>query len=73
MDQHDIARYRATAPRPAQSATLATMRARIAELENALREIAARGPIAGYTSASALRLRLVGSQSIARAVLSDRR
>ena len=43
--------------------------ARIAELEAALREIAARGPVAGHASADALRLRLVGSQSIARAAL----
>jgi len=45
------------------------MQARLAELEAALREIAARGPVAGHASADALRLRLVGSQSIARAAL----
>jgi len=45
------------------------MIARIAELEAALREIAGRGPVAGHASADALRLRLVGSQSIARRAL----
>jgi len=38
-------------------------------LVEALQEIAERGPVAGYESASALRLRLVGSQTIARAAL----
>jgi hypothetical protein len=47
----------------------AALIARIAELEAALREIAGRGPVDGHASADALRLRLVGSQSIARAAL----
>ena len=40
------------------------------ELLAALKEIADRGPIDGYGSASALMLRLVGTQSIARAVIA---
>lgn len=40
------------------------------EMFEALQEIANRGPVDGYGSASALRLRLVGTQSIARAILA---
>jgi len=56
---------------PDLDVTVATQNylARIAELETALREIAGRGPVAGHASADAIRLRLVGSQSIARAAL----
>jgi hypothetical protein len=40
------------------------------ELLAALEEIATRGPVPGYDSASALRLRLVATQSIARAAIA---
>jgi hypothetical protein len=40
------------------------------ELLTALREIAERGPVDGYTSAAALRLRLVGIQTIARQAIA---
>jgi hypothetical protein len=40
------------------------------ELLAALQEIADRGPVDGYTSAGALRLRLAGSQTIARAAIA---
>lgn len=40
------------------------------ELLAALKEIAERGPIDGYSSAGALRLRLVATQSIARAAIA---
>lgn len=40
-------------------------------LINALEEIADRGPVPGYGSESALRLRLVATQSIARAALEE--
>jgi hypothetical protein len=40
------------------------------ELLTALREIAERGPVDGYTSAAALRLRLMGIQTIARAAIA---
>jgi len=39
-------------------------------LRKALEEIADRGPVAGYNSAGALKLRLVATQSIARAALA---
>lgn len=44
--------------------------ARLVELLKALEEIAARGPIEGYNSAAALRLRLVAVQSIARSAIA---
>lgn len=37
----------------------------------ALKEIAERGPVEGYSSASALRLRLVATQSIARRAIAE--
>jgi len=37
----------------------------------ALKEIADRGPVKGYNSASALRLRLVATQSIARTTINE--
>jgi hypothetical protein len=40
------------------------------ELLAALKEIAERGPVDGYGSADALRLRLVATQSIARAAIA---
>ncbi len=40
------------------------------ELVEALKEISERGPVEGYGSAGALHLRLVATQSIARAALS---
>ncbi len=41
------------------------------ELLQALKEIAERGPVAGYGSADALRLRLVATQSIARQAIAN--
>lgn len=41
------------------------------KLREALREISTRGPVEGYRSKSALMLRLVGTQSIARAALKE--
>ncbi len=49
----------------------ANLEARVAQLEAALAEIAERGPVIGYSSGNALRLRLIGSQSIARAALAN--
>ncbi len=46
-----------------------TLRAERDKLRAALEDIAQRGPVPGYGSASALLLRLVGTQSTARAAL----
>ena len=48
----------------------ATLSADNARLREALEEIAGRGPIKGYGSPFAVLLRLVGTQSIARAALA---
>lgn len=48
---------------------LARVTAQRDALRDALSEVAARGPVPGYERADAIRLRLVGSQSIARAAL----
>ena len=49
---------------------LETLSADNAMLREALEEIAERGPIDGYSAPSAILLRLVGSQSVARAALA---
>lgn len=46
------------------------LRAEKAELLESLRDIAERGPVEGYTSADALKLRLVLTQTIARAAIA---
>ena len=51
-------------------AKLETLSAENAMLREALEEIAERGPIDGYSAPSAILLRLVGSQSVARAALA---
>ena len=47
-----------------------TVDVKVEELIKVLEEIASRGPVPGYERADALRLRLVGTQSIARAAIA---
>jgi hypothetical protein len=52
-------------------ASVARLKAQNAVLLEALKEISQRGPVIGYGSADALRLRLVATQSIARAAIAQ--
>ena len=65
-----VAEYGTQSETPDAAIANARLIAAAPELLAALQEISERGPLDGYGSVSALRLRLVATQSIARAAIS---